>query len=345
MVGEKPYKTEPRDNDERAIVAEMLRNPDSEYWNVCLGYVTKQVRRRAKGMHPSDQEEIVQETMEKALLKLSAFRFESALNSWLNVVIQRCIIDKYRKVAIQQRHLSSLPSLDDEEDEENLPIVSKSTEEVFEEREYLSAYVNALFEYAEKHQPTRDKLIIQLFIEDERNQAEIAEKLGCSAPTVKNVIDAAHRYAQEEVKKNAYEEEEESEGKSSHMIWTKQEITQLKQRLRNQTVQVLLELAAERMEEGVDFTELCERTKRTQREVMGDLAGFSQLLRRHFGRAGQEEWPIEVKWGTSPEEPTHYRMQPEIAQWWRESGEGSEGEWQWSVRCSFLEGVGVFHRS
>ncbi len=196
MAGEKLYKTGAGDDEERAIVAEMLRNPDSEHWDTCYKYVTKQVCKRTKGMHADNQEDIIQEVMEKTAIHLSSFRFESALRSWLNSITQRCITDRYRKFGVQRKYLSSIPNLDDEKDEDNLAIPGKSTEEIFEAKEQMSDFVKALVEYAEKHKSRRDKLILKLFIEDEFSQAEIAKRAGCTPTTVSNVIHAAQRYAQ-----------------------------------------------------------------------------------------------------------------------------------------------------
>ena len=105
---------------------------------------------------------------------------------------------------------------------------------------------------------------------------------------------------------------------SQHNEWTRDEIRQLKRELRNQMVLLLLTLTAERAGEWVSFDEVREKAGRTLREAMGDLAGFSQFVKR-FGKAGQEEWPVETKWGTPTEGPTRYRMQPNIAQWWQEA--------------------------
>jgi hypothetical protein len=104
-----------------------------------------------------------------------------------------------------------------------------------------------------------------------------------------------------------------------HKEWTKAEIARLKQELHNRTVLILLDLASERGEAGVDFNEIRQKAGRTQREAMGDLAGFTQLIKRQFGKEGQDDWPVEVKWGASAEESTRYLMQPDIAQWWREA--------------------------
>lgn len=105
---------------------------------------------------------------------------------------------------------------------------------------------------------------------------------------------------------------------SRQMGWTKDEILHLKDKVRNPTVITLLNLTAERAGEWVDFSELRKATGRTLREAMGDLAGFTRLV-KSLGKTGQDGWPIEVKFGVEPQEPTRYRMQPNIAQWWREA--------------------------
>jgi len=109
-------------------------------------------------------------------------------------------------------------------------------------------------------------------------------------------------------------------GQNSHGEWTKDEITRLKHEIRNQTVLLLLDLTSERAGEWVDLSEICKKAGRTQRQAQGDLAGFTQLVKRRFGKNGQNNWPVEVKWGLSPEEPTRYSMQHlGIARWWREA--------------------------
>jgi hypothetical protein len=101
--------------------------------------------------------------------------------------------------------------------------------------------------------------------------------------------------------------------------WTEEEIVQLKATLRNQTVRLLLHLTAAQPGEWIGFPLLCEKAGRTQRQVMGDLAGFTQLVKRRFGKigGGQDIWPFEVEWGSPPEKPTRYRLPPSIAQWWQ----------------------------
>lgn len=109
-------------------------------------------------------------------------------------------------------------------------------------------------------------------------------------------------------------------GQTGQGEWTKDEIIRLKHEIRNQTVLLLLNLTCERAGEWVDLSEICKKAGRTQRQAQGDLAGFTQLVKRRFGKNGQNNWPVEVKWGLSPEEPTRYSMQhPDIARWWREA--------------------------
>jgi hypothetical protein len=43
----------------------------------------------------------------------------------------------------------------------------------------------------------------------------------------------------------------------------------------------------------------------------GDLAGFTQLIRRQFER---DNWPLEVEWLEDGQ--LGDRMSPHIAQWW-----------------------------
>lgn len=100
--------------------------------------------------------------------------------------------------------------------------------------------------------------------------------------------------------------------------WTKPEIERLKLAITNDTVRALLDLTADRPNEWVTYDELCTKSDRDWAAVRGDLAGFSQLLRRQFNRESRDSWPVEVEWATN-ETPTRYRMPPNLARWWNEA--------------------------
>jgi len=100
--------------------------------------------------------------------------------------------------------------------------------------------------------------------------------------------------------------------------WNKTEIGKLKKAVKNATVRAMLDLTATHSGEWVTFDDICAAVNRDWAVVRGDLAGFSQLLRKKFSREGRDKWPVEVEWKTS-ERPTRYRMPLYIARWWHEA--------------------------
>jgi hypothetical protein len=100
--------------------------------------------------------------------------------------------------------------------------------------------------------------------------------------------------------------------------WNKTEIGKLKKAVRNPTVRALLDLTATRSDQWVTYDDLCVTVGRDWAEVRGDLAGFTQLLRKKFSREGRDKWPVEVEWKTE-KTPTRYRMPLYMARWWNEA--------------------------
>ena len=100
--------------------------------------------------------------------------------------------------------------------------------------------------------------------------------------------------------------------------WNKLEIGKLKKAVKNETVRAMLDLTASHAGDWVAYDDICSTVGRDWAEVRGDLAGFSQLLRKRFSREGRDKWPVEVEWKTS-ETPTRYRMPLYIARWWNEA--------------------------
>ena len=98
--------------------------------------------------------------------------------------------------------------------------------------------------------------------------------------------------------------------------WQKDEIRQLKQEVSNPTVLALLELTAQRAGLWVTFDEIFQRAGRSPRQAQGDLAGFTQLIKRHFKQNIKGYWPVEIE---TTGKPIKYRMPPEVAQYWKEA--------------------------
>ncbi len=87
--------------------------------------------------------------------------------------------------------------------------------------------------------------------------------------------------------------------------WNKTDIAKLKRTVKNPTVRAMLDLTAAHAGEWVTYDDICSTVAREWAAVRGDLAGFSQLLRKKFSKEGRDKWPIEVEWRQSG---TRYRM-------------------------------------
>lgn len=102
--------------------------------------------------------------------------------------------------------------------------------------------------------------------------------------------------------------------------WPKNHITQLEQEIHNPTVLALLDLAAERADNWISFDEVYRKAGRTKREAMGDLAGFTQLIKRCFKQNEEGWWPVNIQQGTTPRgKQLQYFMPSEIAGYWKEA--------------------------
>lgn len=98
--------------------------------------------------------------------------------------------------------------------------------------------------------------------------------------------------------------------------WTRADIGKLKRTNKNPTVRAMLDLTAARAGEWVTYDDVCAVAGRDWPVVRGDLAGFSQLLRRKFSKEGRDKWPVEVEWRASG---TRYRMPLALARLWSEA--------------------------
>jgi hypothetical protein len=98
--------------------------------------------------------------------------------------------------------------------------------------------------------------------------------------------------------------------------WNKTDIAKLKRTVKNPTVRAMLDLTAAHAGEWVTYEEICSAADRDWAAVRGDLAGFSQLLRKKFSKEGRDKWPVEVEWRQSG---TRYRMPLALARWWNDA--------------------------
>jgi hypothetical protein len=103
-------------------------------------------------------------------------------------------------------------------------------------------------------------------------------------------------------------------GRSSVVPWNRDEIKQLRQAIRTKTPRSILDLTTAQPGKRVSLRDVENHAGRTYPQARADLAGFTQLVRRKFGR---DNWPFSVEWlpgGFA----TYYCDSAEIAQWWIE---------------------------
>jgi RNA polymerase sigma factor (sigma-70 family) len=189
--------------DEKSVVEEMLLDRDSKQWEECSKFVKRCVHIKAKNIPSHLQDEISQEIMYKVTKHLPNFHFECTLKTWLNTIIQHCIIDTYRKRPKEGHFNVPLGNLYNESDHEGeVVMVSeiKSAEDVFETNDDVRHALSALLEYTNAHSnPIRNRLIIKMVIFEGYTHVEAAKAAGCNAPVVSYVIREAQRYAREKM--------------------------------------------------------------------------------------------------------------------------------------------------
>lgn len=188
--------------DERSTVETMLRDRNSQLWEECSKFVKWCVYSKTKNIPIDHRDEIVQEVMYRVARYLPTFRFHSSLKTWLNLIIEHCIVDLHRRLRNEgEIHISLIeqdPS--NESEHENGGVFlgeNRSTEDLAIIKEDLRNALAALFEYATLHSnPIRDRLIIQMvLLEGGYTHEQVAKATGCNAPVVGYVVREAQRYA------------------------------------------------------------------------------------------------------------------------------------------------------
>src|SRR6266581_2737426 len=137
--------------DERLVVEEMIRDRHSKHWEKYDKFVKRCVHAKAKNIPSNLQEDIIQEVMYKVTRYLPHFRFQCTLKTWLNQIIERCIIDAHRRLRNEGRLHSTLADPHNESDREGEGLnanEAKSAENTFEINDEIRNGVTALLEYA-----------------------------------------------------------------------------------------------------------------------------------------------------------------------------------------------------
>lgn len=198
MPNDQPYLPRPG-IEERTVAAEMMRDQRSEHWEACSNFVKRCVNANAKNIPIDYHEDIAQEVMHKIKRGLPGFRFESTLKGWVNIIIERCIIDERRK--LRNEESTHIPLIDqvsesDHESEGFTRGEEKSAEDAFIINEKIRSGWVALQEYTNTHaNPIRNRLIIKMVIYEGKTYAEAAKAAGCSEPVVGYVVREAQLYA------------------------------------------------------------------------------------------------------------------------------------------------------
>jgi RNA polymerase sigma factor (sigma-70 family) len=202
MPNEQPYLSHPGIK-EQAVVAVMIRDPDSLHWKECLNFVKLCVHAKARNIPGDLHEDMIQEVMHKITNSLSRFRFECTLKSWVNIIIEHCVIDARRRLLNEERSHFPLADQSNESDREGESFArseEKSAEDAFMISDEIRKGWEALLEYAKIHSNSiRDQHIIRMVVREGKTHAETAIAVGCSAPVVGYVVREAQRYAREKM--------------------------------------------------------------------------------------------------------------------------------------------------
>lgn len=194
--------------DERSIVEEMLRDPHSKHWEACNKFVERHVYSKARNIPIDHRDDIIQDVMYKVARHLSDFRFQCALKTWLNPIIEHRIIDMHRKLRNEgEVHIPLVdgdPSNESErENEVPIPGENRSAEDSAVINAELSQALTALFEYIHLHSnPVRNQLIITMVLLKGYTHEEAAIAAGCQPPVVGYVAREAQHYVRNKLGRN-----------------------------------------------------------------------------------------------------------------------------------------------
>lgn len=203
MTKGKPYLPWP-EADDRIVVAEMLRDPQSGQWYECREFVKKRVQLKAKNIPKDHWEDLIQNAMIRVNKSLLTFQYQCALRTWVFGIVRSCIIDAYRKSTNAGKVMTPPgdPHHDGEREEDTFTAHTSGTaEDECILRDELNKALAALLEYVSTHaNPIRNGRIVDMVILEGRSLEEAAKAVGCSAPVAGYVVRSAQRYAREKVR-------------------------------------------------------------------------------------------------------------------------------------------------
>jgi DNA-directed RNA polymerase specialized sigma24 family protein len=198
MPDDQPYLLRPGIS-EQVVAKEMMSDQHPEHWEACSSFVNHCVNAKARNIPIDHHEDIGQEVMYKVKRGLPSFRFESTLKGWVNIIIERCIIDAHRRLQNEESTHVLLIDQTNESDREGEGFTTsevKSAEDAFMTNDEIRSGWAACVEYASTHaNPDRNLLIIWMVIHKGKTYAEAARAAGCSEPVVGYVVREAQLYA------------------------------------------------------------------------------------------------------------------------------------------------------
>lgn len=204
MTEGRPYPLWPEAND-KAVVEEMLRDPESGQWYECREFVRKRIHVQAKNISQDYWDDLIQDTMIRIEKSLPTFRYHCALTTWIVGIIRSCIIDAYRKFKREGKIIVSSSEGHDNGEREGDTFVPHHISRTIEDECILhielAEAITALQEYLLRHQnPERNEQILNMVLFESRSLEEAAQAVGCSAPVAGYIVRSAQRYVRERLK-------------------------------------------------------------------------------------------------------------------------------------------------
>lgn len=189
------------DSDDRTVVAEMLRDRQSQHWDRCRDFVVRLVAKIAKNIPLDAHEDIVQLAMISIMKSLPIFQYRCSLKTWLISIVNARIIDYIRKES-RSREIGTTLSAEvlesDDYDDFTASRVVPSSEEEYMVRDQLKKVIALLQEYIYMHKrPERNSLLIQKVLFENYSIREAAQQVGVSNAIAGYVVRSAQQYVRE----------------------------------------------------------------------------------------------------------------------------------------------------
>jgi RNA polymerase sigma factor (sigma-70 family) len=202
MTEGKPYLPWPG-ADDRIVVEELLRDPNSGQWYECHEFVKKLVQARAKNIPRDYWDDVVQDAMIRIEKFLPTFKYQCTLRTSLFGIVRSSIIDAYRKFKRVGQFIA-LPGdpHDDVEQPGDVSTVHRpaTVEDECIIHDELDKAMIALHEYLSTHANSlRNGRILDMVMFEGRSLEEAAKAVGCSAPVAGYIVRSAQRYAREKL--------------------------------------------------------------------------------------------------------------------------------------------------